>query len=145
MTVLGTSFFIPPKDPIAWEVKGLGPDVYSGELFHQQLENPFYFETESEASKSSEVKTVIPLPRLVQGKTKTQAIVNIYKCTAKVPCKTTFKLGFLPNFDKGTEEWNDRAELISMDRTNVKVEIQHTDMNMARKFSSNASNGSKSL
>ena len=89
MTVLGTSFFIPPKDPIAWEVKGAGPDVYSGtsrfnyqqninwtfntgKLFHRELENPFYFETESEASKSSEVKSVIPLPRLVQGKTKSQ-------------------------------------------------------------------------
>ena len=28
--VVGTLFFIPPKEPIAWEVKGTGPDVYSG-------------------------------------------------------------------------------------------------------------------
>ena len=32
-----------------------------------------------------------------------------------------FRLGFLPNFETGTEEWTDSAELISVDRTNVKV------------------------
>ena len=31
--------------------------------------------------------------------------IYIYKCTAKVPCKITLKLGFLPQFDIGTEEW----------------------------------------
>jgi len=145
VTVVGTLFFIPPKDPISWEVKGVGPEVTSGKEFHRQLENPFYFETDIEASKASETKTIALLPRTVQGKTKTQAIVNIYKCTAKVPCKTSFRNGFLPNFDRGTEEWNDRADLISVDRTNVKVEIQHTNQNMARKFSNMPSNGSKSL
>ena len=42
----------------------------------KQLENPFYFETETEASKSSESKTVITMPRNVQGKTKTQASIE---------------------------------------------------------------------
>ena len=32
-----------------------------------------------------------------------------------------FRIGFLPNFEIGTEEWTDSAELISVDRTNVKV------------------------
>ena len=32
-----------------------------------------------------------------------------------------FRIGFLANFETGTEEWTDSAELISVDRTNVKV------------------------
>ena len=44
----------------------------SGKEFHRQLENPFYLETETEASKASEIKAIATLPRTVQGKTKTQ-------------------------------------------------------------------------
>ena len=36
-------------------------------------------------------------------------------------CQVHFRIGFLPNFETGTEEWTDSAELISVDRTNVKV------------------------
>ena len=44
----------------------------AGIEFHHQLESPFYFETETEASKASEAKSIATLPRSVQGKTKTQ-------------------------------------------------------------------------
>ena len=71
VTMIGTIFFIPQREPLSFEVKG-GPIITSGKEFHRQMENPFTFETETEASKGSECKNVINLPTNVQGKTKTQ-------------------------------------------------------------------------
>jgi len=143
--IIGNCFIIPNPEPLVFTVKGIGSDVTSGPEFHQFLSQPFYYESETEASKSGEFKKVACLPKYIQGKTKTTAIVNIFKCTAKVPCKINFKMGFLPNYDVGTEEWSDRAELVSVDRSNIKVEITHTNLNMARKFSVMPQNGGKSL
>ena len=134
-----------------------------GNEFQGLLNQPFLFETETEASKTSEFKKVITLPRTILAKTKTVANVNIFKCTAKVPCKVYLKKGFQANYQVGTEEWTDRAELISVDRSNIKViflfinyftiynfsfckvEITHQNLNMARKFSAMPANGGKSL
>ena len=69
------------------------------------MSQPFVFESETEASKSKDFKKTVPLPRCIPGKTKTTAIVNIFKCTAKVPCKVHLKLGFQQNYEVGTEEW----------------------------------------
>jgi len=110
------------------------------------MESQFVLATETEASKFSEIRTTAILPKFIQGNHKTQAIVNIYKCTAKVPCKVIFKLGFLPNFDTGSEAWTDQAVLTSIDRSNVKVEISHQNLNKERKFSQLiTNNSSKSL
>ena len=76
-----------------------------GVEFHDMLSQSFVFESDIEASKSAEFKKIVRLPTCIQGKTKTSAIVNIFKCTAKVPCKVHLKMGFLPNYDIGTEEW----------------------------------------
>ena len=76
-----------------------------GPEWHNFLCQAFTFETETEASKSGEFKKVATLPRCIHGKTKTVAHVNIFKCTAKVPCKVHLKLGFLANYEIGTEEW----------------------------------------
>jgi len=144
--IQGNMFYIPAHDPIGFQVTGNGSPVFTGQEFHRQLENPFVLASETEASKFSEMKTTAQLPKFIQGKHKTQAIVYIYKCTANVPCKVTFKLGFLPNFDIGSEAWTDNAVLTSVDRTNVKVEISHQNLNNARKFSQKiTNNGSKSL
>merc|ERR1719228_1297373 len=118
----GTLFYIPHTDPLNWGLEGPAPDLTSGKEFHRQLENPFYFETDTEASKESSTKTVVLLPRTVQGKTRTQVTVHLYKCMARVPCRVSFKLGFLPQFETGTEKWCDRGELVCVDSTNVKVD-----------------------
>jgi len=144
--VQGQRFFIPPTSPLSFPITGLGPPVLSGDEFHRQLESVFTLATETEASKASNCQATALLPRTVPAKTKTQAVVNIYKCTAKIPCKVHFRIGFLPNFETGTEEWTDSAELISVDRTNVKVETVHTNLNTVRKFSNQvAGSSSKSL
>ena len=100
-----------------------------GNEFHSLLSQPFFFETETEASKHTEFKKVETLPRSVLAKTKTVANVNIFKCTAKVPCKVLLKKGFQANYEVGTEEWTDRAELVSIDRSNIKVNNKWTILN----------------
>jgi len=124
---------------------GAGAEVFSGPEFHNLLSQPFTFETETDASKVGDFKKVATLPRCIHGKTKTVAKVSIFKCTAKVPCKVFLKMGFLPFYSTGSEEWTDRAELICVDRSNVKVEFAHNNLNMARKFSAMPTNGGKSL
>ena len=51
-----------------------------------------------------------------------------------------FRIGFLPNFEIGTEEWTDSAELISVDRTNVKVITSFTVILIIANQSSVAAN-----
>ena len=48
-----------------------------------------------------------------------EILIVIWKL--ELMCQVHFRIGFLPNFETGTEEWTDSAELISVDRTNVKV------------------------
>jgi len=138
--ILGNCFSIPNPEPLQFQVRA-GADVFSGNEFHSLLSQPFFFETETEASKHTEFKKVETLPRSVLAKTKTVVNVNIFKCTAKVPCKVLLKKGFQANYEVGTEEWTDRAELVSIDRSNIKVEITHQNLNMARKFSAMPANG----
>lgn len=38
VTMLGTQFFIPPREPLAFPVKGVGPDVPSG-LYNTTMTN----------------------------------------------------------------------------------------------------------
>ena len=35
VTMVGTMFFIPPKEPLSWDVKGNGPDVTSGKDYYK--------------------------------------------------------------------------------------------------------------
>jgi hypothetical protein len=34
-----------------------------------------------------------------------QVRVYVYKCTVRVPCKVIFRIGFMPNYDSGSEQW----------------------------------------
>ena len=79
--------------------------IIQGPEFHNLLSQPFTYETETDASRYGEFKKVATLPRCIHGKTKTVAKVSIFKCTAKVPCKVYLKMGFLPSYSTGSEEW----------------------------------------
>ncbi|XP_023339609.1 uncharacterized protein LOC111709903 [Eurytemora carolleeae] len=135
----GTGFHIPQCDPIEVPVVG-GPPVLTGPEFHSLLESEFIMTSPTESSKKMNKTTIIHLPKFIQGKSKTKVRVYIYKCSVKVPCKIIFKIGFQSDFETGSEQWTDTAELESVDRSIVKVEIENVSTNMARKFSK-ATNG----
>jgi len=164
----GVTFSIPPRAPLAFPVTGLGPPVASGgrpgvldDVFQgwsstgcwrapspwcRKPRRPWRHTTRPGVvwCMDSTPSTRAKLPLVVPPKTKTQATVNVFKCTAKIPCKVHFKLGFLPAYPLGTEEWTDSAELVSVDRTALKVETVHQNLNLVRKISNQVSS-SKSL
>lgn len=133
--IRGCEFTVNNTEPIEFEIGESGPNLFTGDDFHQQLDTTFVFKDETKSTTQAKKTRIIKLPPLVPPKCTFRAKIVMYRAKVKVPFEAEFKVGFSPKFEEGGESWHENGMYEGSDESNVKINLECIRMANTRKVS----------